>query len=462
MTPTRALLVDDDSDFLESLRALVAREGFECITASSLREARNWLKESEFDAVLVDLDLPDGHGLELLRERDGSGEDFVVITGHASLDSAVEALREGATDYLTKPFDRARLRAVLGAVSRNRALRSEVRGLRRDLLAAGRFGPMVGRSEAMQGVYQLIERVAPASVTVLITGESGTGKELAAQTIHQLSRRRDQPFIALNCGAVSPNLVESELFGHEKGSFTGAARRHVGYFERATGGTLLLDEITEMPIELQVKLLRVLETEQFTRVGGTRTIDVDVRVLAATNRDPEEAMSDGRLREDLFYRLNVFPLPIPPLRERKGDIALLAEHFLADFNREADRQKRWTSGALKRLEAYRWPGNVREFQNVAQRAFLMADEDIDIDCLPPLTSDVEGDDAVGPETDAALRVRVGTDLATVERRVILATLNLLEGDKRKAARTLGISLKTLYNRLNVYEAMGDNPTTRAS
>jgi len=456
MTQARVLLIDDDADFAESLRELIGREGFECVAANSLREARNWLNESEFDVLLVDLELPDGNGLELLHERGSTRGDFVVITGYASVDTAVEALREGATDYLTKPFDRARLRAVLGAISRNRVLRAEVRELRQELLQAGRFGPMVGRSEAMQQIYRLIERVAPESVAVLISGESGTGKELAAETIHQLSPRRGKPFVALNCGAVSPQLVESELFGHEKGSFTGAARQHVGYFERADGGTLLLDEITEMPLELQVKLLRVLETDQVVRVGGTRVIDVDVRVIAATNQDAEEAVRKGRLREDLFYRLNVFPLSMPPLRDRKGDLGLLAEYFLAEFNRDADLEKRWTAAALKRLGTYRWPGNVREFQNVAHRAFLMADEDIDVDCLPVLSSDAD-DRGLESESDTQLRVRVGTDLATIERRMILATLNHFEGDKRKAARTLGISLKTLYNRLNVYEAMGESP-----
>ena len=329
MVKLKALVVEDDPDFRASLAALVSREGFDTREAGSLEEACASLASDPPDVALVDLGLPDGSGLELLRqeERNRSVE-LVVVTGNATVETAVAALREGALDYLVKPIDRARLRSVLAHVSRTRELKREVSDLRDELRELGRFGPMVGRSPAMQAVYDLIERVAPTQATVFITGESGTGKELVAQTIHRLSSRRDKPCVALNCGAISPTLIESELFGHERGSFTGADRSHRGYFERANRGTLFLDEITEMPPELQVKLLRVLETGALSRVGGTELVKIDVRIIAATNRRPEEAVSAGKLREDLLYRLNVLPIEVPPLRERGDDVERLAQHFL--------------------------------------------------------------------------------------------------------------------------------------
>jgi two-component system response regulator AtoC len=310
-----ALVVDDDEDFRESVAALTRREGFEIRLAGSLEEARKSLAESMPDVVLVDLRLPDGHGLELVSESTpGSDTEFVVMTGNATVETAIHAMRDGVLDYLTQPFDPARLTGVLANVARTRGLKRELSGLRWQLRRLGRFGKLVGSSPAMQEMYNLIARVAPTHATVLIQGESGTGKELVAETLHALSRRKDKPLFAVNCGAVSPNLIESELFGHEKGSFTGADRRHLGYFERAEGGTLLLDEITEMNPELQVKLLRVLESGRFVRVGGNDSIEADVRIIAATNRDLGEAVASGALREDLYYRLNVFTINLPPLR----------------------------------------------------------------------------------------------------------------------------------------------------
>jgi len=282
-----------------------------------------------------------------------------------------------------------------------------------------------------------------------VIGESGTGKELVAETVHALSRRADRPLLAVNCGAVAPNLIESELFGHEKGSFTGADRRKAGYFERARGGTLFLDEITEMPAELQVKLLRVLETRRFLRVGGTEPIESDVRIVAATNRDPAEAVEAGDLREDLYYRLNVFPITLPPLRERGEDIELLAQHFLDELNEQEGTQKRWSQTALEAIRARPWPGNVRELRNAVHRAFILADTEIGEDVLTALDPVAEGGDT---RRGDALEVPVGTEIAAVEKRLILATLEHLDGDKKKAAEMLGISLKTLYNRLNVYRA----------
>jgi DNA-binding NtrC family response regulator len=375
---------------------------------------------------------------------------LIVITGHATVGSAIEALRAGATDYLTKPVDTVRLRAILVNVARRRELHEEIAGLRTELRRLGRFGALVGSSPAMQSVYDLISRVGPTEAVVFVHGESGTGKELVAQTIHQLSRRRKKPFVALNCGAVAGQLIESELFGHERGSFTGADRTHHGYFERASGGTLFLDEISEMPIGLQVKLLRVLETWTVSRIGAEQEIPVDVRVVAATNRDPEEAVRDGKLRQDLLYRLNMFPLRLPPLRERKGDVELLAEFFLTELNRAQDTNKRLTRAAIERLRLYQWPGNVRELKNVIGRAFILVDSEIDAECvISPSEAPPAGDetsDAVG-----WLRVRVGSSIDEVERQLILATLDSQQGNKELTAKALGISLKTLYNRLYAYK-----------
>ena len=311
------------------------------------------------------------------------------------------------------------------------------------------FGCLLGISAAMQKVYVQIERVAPTSATVFLTGESGTGKELVARSLHDLSRRRAHPFIAVNCGAISPQLIESELFGHEKGCFTGALREHKGYFERANGGTLFLDEITEMPPELQVKLLRVLESSTFMRVGSVREIENNVRVIAATNRIPEAAVADGKLREDLLYRLQVFPLSLPPLRQREQDVALLANAYLDELNLAECSAKTFAPDALVLLQNYHWPGNVRELRNAIHRAYILADDQIDAKsfALQPEKSD----QTAGP----FLQVRVGSTVAEMERRLILATLEQCQGAKEKAADMLGVSLKTLYNRLREYDSGND-------
>jgi two-component system response regulator AtoC len=447
-----ALVVDDDEDFRASVAAMAKREGFEARQVGSLEEARKCLIDAPPDLVLVDLRLPDGHGLELLSGGiPASDTEFVVVTGNASVETAIRAIREGAIDYLTKPFDPMRLTALLANVARTRGLKTELNGLRWQLRRLGRFGKLVGSSPPMQEVYNLIARVAPTNATVLVVGESGTGKELVAETLHELSRRSDKPLFAVNCGAVSPNLIESELFGHEKGSFTGADRRHIGYFERAAGGTLLLDEITEMNPELQVKLLRVLESGHFLRVGGNDPIESDVRILAATNRDPIEAVSSGALREDLYYRLNVFTINLPPLRDRCEDIALLAQHFLDELNSEEGTQKRWTPKGLSALTERPWRGNVRELRNAVHQAYILADREIGPDALQTHES-IRNGKTPSARDDGTLEVSVGSEIAAVEKRLILATLDHFAGDKKHAALALGISLKTLYNRLAVYRA----------
>jgi DNA-binding NtrC family response regulator len=439
-----ALIVDDDTDVVEWLQEVARMEGFTVARAQSLREARIELGRQRPDVLLTDLRLPDGEGIELVSELEKpDATEVIIVTGHATVDSAVAALRAGASDYLVKPADLERVQAVLRHAKKTSALQQEIGELRDALRKLGRFGKILGSSQRMQVLYDQLSRVSPTSATALLIGESGTGKELAAATIHELSRRREASFLPLNCGAVAPQLIESELFGHERGSFTGADRQHKGFFERANGGTIFLDEITEMPMELQVKLLRVLETGSFMRVGGTQLISTDVRVVAATNREPEKAVADGKLREDLYHRLNVFPIRLPPLRERGTDMEQLAQCFLDDLNRIEGTNKTFSRDALVRLYQHNWPGNVRELRNYVQRAYIMADDIIECD-VAVSEPQPKSDDAT------TITIRVGTPLEEVERRVTMATLVYCGHVKRKAAEILGVSLKTLYNRLEAY------------
>ncbi|MFC4158415.1 sigma-54 interaction domain-containing protein [Chitinimonas lacunae] len=313
-----------------------------------------------------------------------------------------------------------------------------------------RFGRLYGASPAMLQVFKLIERVAPSDASVMIVGESGCGKELVAQTIHEMSQRANRPFVALNCGALPANLIEAELFGYEKGAFTGANKTHQGFFERAEGGTLFLDEITEMPLEMQVRLLRVLETGRFNRVGGDREIACDVRVVAATNREPLQAVHDGHLREDVLYRLAVFPIELPPLRERGDDVVLLANRFLEMFNQQYGTDKYFAPDVEELLAEHRWPGNVRELKNCIQRAYIMAEDEVHIDTLTPLRPAP----CASSRNANVLEFEVGVSIEEAERRLIFATLDRFQGNKRRTAQVLGVSLKTLYNRLNEYASRG--------
>jgi two-component system, NtrC family, response regulator AtoC len=447
-----ALAVDDDPNFLSALAELIEGQGFTTNTALNLRDARAQVSHRAPDVALIDLYLPDGSGIDLLKDLEGGAStEVVLMTGHADVESAVQALRLGASDYLTKPLDIGRLKSILANVASvqpspaaaQAARAAEARAAEEEEEEVGRLGLLLGASEPMLQVYEMMKRVAPTDATVFLIGESGTGKDLAATTLHHLSRRAKAPFLPLNCGAISPTLIESELFGHERGSFTGAQRRHRGYFERAHGGTLFLDEISEMPIELQVKLLRVLETGSLARIGGDQQVEIDVRVIAATNRDPLKAVNDGKLREDLLYRLQVFPVLMPPLHDRNGDVELLATFFLDQLNERQGTAKCFSEEALDRLRTHSWPGNVRELKNVVHRAFIMADEEITPRCLPR---------EVGGESGAlrSLHFNVGASISDVEQRLIMATLDAYAGNKRKTAEILGVSLKTLYNRLNTY------------
>lgn len=451
------LVVDDEADTADMMAALIATEGFTVAIASSLRDARRQIALQKPDILLLDLYLPDGEGMELLKENDLLRDcEVVLITGHASLETSIEALRLGASDYVVKPISVKQLHGILSRVMPPSVLNAEISSLSEEWERTGHFGHLWGRSRAMKRVYEQISRVAGTSVTVLITGESGTGKELVARTIHDLSRRRKQAFLAVNCGAISPNLIESEIFGHEKGSFTGAERQHQGFFERAHGGTLFLDEITEMPLELQVKLLRVLETGMFTRVGSTQEHPTDVRIIAATNRRPTEAVATGRLRADLMYRLDVFPIDVPPLREREEDIPLLARHFLVAICAEEQQQKHFSPAALAPLSRYGWPGNVRELRNVVQRAYVMAQgETIDDQWLLVDAPRSRGAPDKEAGTGATITIPIGTSMADAERELILATLSHFDNHKERTAAVLRVSLKTLYNRLKEYS--GDKP-----
>ncbi|HUR41979.1 MAG TPA: sigma-54 dependent transcriptional regulator [Verrucomicrobiae bacterium] len=445
------LIVDDDAATAAALSELVAAEGFTVAACGSVSDARAEVARLKPDIILCDLRLPDGSGLDVFRSVEASGGiEVVLITGHASVETAVQALREGVSDYLVKPVNPQRVKAILARVPRGGDLKAEIGSLRGQLRRLGRFDHMIGRSPAMQSLYDQIARVAPTEAAVLLIGESGTGKEIVARTVHDLSRRRGQPFFCANCGAISPSLIEGELFGMDAADV--AEQGQPGLFERAHGGTLFLDEITEMPMELQVKLLRAVETRSFVRLGSHQERESDVRIVAATPRDPEQAVADKKLRVDLYQRLSVFPLTLPPLRERHGDVELLAQHFLDQLNATHGTQKRFAPPAPGSLSLLPWPGNVRELKNAIERAYVLADATLDL-------SGATASTATTTAVPTTVTVPVGSSLAEADRRLILATLEQCNGVKKWAAQLLGVSLKTLYNRLEEYRAQGILPRT---
>ena len=440
----KVLVVDDDPGFTPAIEDLLKETGFEVEVADSLEKARVSIDEGLPDALLIDLLLPDGSGLELIESIDTSATRVIVITGHPSVDRAVKSLRARVHEFLVKPIDVRHLTSCLTPLLDEDGSSLE----RAAALAPGKYpgmGSLVGDSPAMRSLIQSIQKVGPTEASVLLVGESGTGKELVARTIHDLSPRASRPFLAVNCGAVPNELIGSELFGHERGSFTGATRQHRGYFERCNDGTLFLDEITEMPAALQVNFLRVLETNSFRRIGGDKDLQTNVRIVAATNRNPEEAVSEGRLREDLYFRLTVFPIRLPLLRERPGDIEILSRYFLDEMNSDENTSKQLNPEAIRLLERHDWPGNVRELRNVLQRAFILADREIG-------GGEVEEAIRLGGEFEPSVpRIAAGITISEAERQLIFSTLEHYEGNKRATAEALGISLKTLYNRLKEYE-----------
>jgi DNA-binding NtrC family response regulator len=442
----RVLIVEDEPSTRLGLTELVSTWGFTTDSAADGEEALQQITAFRPSIVISDLVMPRMGGLELLRalKEEGTAITTVILTAQGTVETAVEAIKEGAYDYLTKPVEPQRLKILLDKIVERQDTLREVKSLRKQLREHGSFGKMIGNSPQMRKVYQTIEQAAPTQANVLIWGESGTGKELVAQTIHQLSPRGQMPFVPINCAAIPETLLESEIFGHEKGAFTGASDRREGCFELSDRGTLFLDEIAEMTPATQVKLLRVLQERKFRRLGGRQEQSVDVRVIAATNVNPAEAVKNGKLREDLYYRLNVFAIELPPLRQRKEDLSLLMQSFLAEFN---DRNNKSVSAvdssAMRMLEQYNWPGNVREVRNVIERAVILSNgEFIEPKHLPPLVTD--SPDVVKP----VIALEPGTTVEEAERRLILMTLEHTRDNKTRAAEILGISLKTLHNKLN--------------
>ncbi|MBU6481398.1 MAG: sigma-54 dependent transcriptional regulator [Nitrospirae bacterium] len=441
------LVVDDEINIRGALVTMLEKKGHQVRGVATAEEGLEQLEAAPAELVITDLRMPGIGGMEFLRRLKETSPDteVVVMTAYGSIDTAVEAMRCGAYDYLTKPIDRERFPIVVDKALERRALTTENKQLRDRLETRMRFDQMVGESEPMQRVYSLVEMVADSDVTVLLTGESGTGKELISRAIHHKSPRADGPFITLNCGALPENLFESELFGYEKGAFTGAMSTKMGRFELAEGGTILLDEVGELSLKSQVDFLRVLETKEFRRLGGTKVIRVDTRVIAATNRNLEEAVKQGDFREDLYYRLNVVPIHLPPLRERGDDIPLLVDRFLGECSAQHHREPKDVSReAMRLLRLYGWPGNIRQLRNLMERLVVtVKDSMIQPEHLP---EEIQA----GKEDARTMVVTLGTSLDQLEREVIQRTLTEITNHREKAAKLLGISLRTLQYKIKEY------------
>lgn len=446
-TAARVLVVDDEVHEREGLAELLETVGCEVKSADDVKSAIRELERWGPHVVVTDLVMPGGGGLEVLRKvrTDHSDTPVIILSGRGSIGQAVAAIREGAYDFIEKPVERGRLEVTLKRAFEQVRVQREVQVLRRATMENSGVD-FIGRSRAMQNVIELIRKVAPSKASVVVTGQSGTGKEMVARAIHNLSPRKDKPFIAINCSAIPPTLMESEIFGYERGAFTGADQRRLGCFELADGGTLFLDEVGEIPPELQAKFLRVLEEEKVRRLGGRNEVSVDVRVLAATNRELKDEIAAGRFREDLYFRLNVFQIQLPPLRDRPDDIPLLVEHFVRKFGREGGKRIRGvTPSAMRRLGDYRWPGNIRELRNCIERAVLLCDGELITEADLPA-------DVLEREGEASIRLPLGMTLREVDRAYVEAVLSRNGGNKSRSAQALGISEKTLYNKLNRYAA----------
>src|SRR5271166_2253629 len=451
MMQEKVLIVEDEENERTGLAELVRAWGYDTVTANDGVEGLEQVQSWSPGIVITDLKMPRMNGMDLLVQIAAQSQvKVILLTAQGSVDSAVTAMKTGAFDFIEKPVNPTRLRNILQNASRIRGAERELEASRRKLRDVGVLGSLVGPSKKMQEVFRLIEMVAPSTASVLITGESGTGKELVARTVHSLSNRKVKPFVAINCAAIPETLIESEIFGHEKGAFTGALERRTGCFELAEGGTILLDEIGEMPVATQAKLLRVLEDHKLRRLGSKVETSVDVRVLAATNKVPDDAVASGELRSDLYYRLNVFNIHMPPLREHKEDIADLVQLLVSEMSTKHGRKVAAVSEAVLNLfNNYTWPGNVRELRNTIERAVIVCDSGmIETKHLPPgFGHAILRTSANDPD---AIRLGVGTTVGEAEKMLILKTLESTSNNKTKAAEILGISLKTLHNKLKEY------------
>jgi len=455
--PATLLIADDDPGLRESLERTLTREGFRVILASDGRGALERLQGGGIDLVVTDLKMPGLTGIEVLRAAKAIAPDVdvILLTAFGTVEEAVKAMKDGAYDFLTKPFRREQLLKLISKALERRDLIEQNRALKKQLEDLRAKGQVIGSSPAFRRMMTLVEQVADSSATVLIQGESGAGKELVASTIHRSSPRSRGPFVAVNCAALPETLLESELFGYEKGAFTGAAGRKEGRFELADGGTLFLDEVSDLSPVTQPKILRVLQEGEFERLGGTHTIQVDVRIVAATNQDLAEMVRERRFREDLYYRLNVITIRVPPLRERHEDIRVLAQHFLRVYAAKNGRElEGFTGEAIERLEAYAWPGNVRELENLIERSVVLARKDrIEAEDLP--------DEIVGvkrPPRDAILEL-IGTPLGEIEQRLLDETLRITGGNKTQAAKLLGIDPRTVSRKLERQEESGEGASS---
>ncbi len=452
----RILIVDDEESMRDFLSIMLHREGYQVDTAIDGAQAVSHLRDHGYDLVISDIKMPRMTGLELLAHiKERTPETVVLmVTAFSSTDEAVEAMRQGAYDYITKPFKNEEIRLIVKNALERRELRQENLALKEELGKRFSFDGLIGKSKAMQDVFTLVKKVATSPVKVLVTGESGTGKELVAKAIHYNSDRRDGPFVPINCGAIPENLLESELFGHEKGSFTGAIRQKQGLFETAANGTIFLDEIGELPAMMQVKLLRVLQENEFRRVGGNKDIKTNVRVLAATNRHLEEAVAEGSFREDLYYRFNVIRVDLPPLRQRREDIPVMIDFFWERFTGKIGVSV--TEDAMRRLIDYQWPGNVRELENVIERATVLGREnEITLDCLPPnLVTGMSS--SVTPLTDIPdSGMDLDAYLGEIEKEILIKALAKTDGVRKSAAGLLGITFRSIRYRLSKYD-LGDD------
>jgi DNA-binding NtrC family response regulator len=451
------LVIDDEKNIRTGLGAALEMDGYDVVLAADGAEGLEIALHSAIDLVITDLRMPGVSGEEVLRRvtTETPGIPVIVLTGHGTVENAVEAMRSGAYDFLTKPLDLERLSLLVKRALQNRELVLQHRELEKELQGKKSFEHIIGKSPAMVKVFDVVKRVAPTKASVLITGESGVGKELIANALHNLSPRKDNPFIKVHCAALADTLLESELFGHEKGSFTGAVARKRGRFELANSGTIFLDEIGEIDQAVQIKLLRVLQEKKFERVGGEETLEVDVRVIAATNKDLEKEIAAGRFREDLFYRLNVVSLNVPPLRERKDDIPLMIASFVHEFAAENGKKIDGIEPkARSALYSYDWPGNVRQLRNCVESAVVMSSGSlITLDDLPP--SIRSGDEV------PSIHIPVGVTMAEAEKQVILQTLSAQNGNKSRTAEVLDIGRKTLHRKLDEYgigtEPVGEEP-----